>query len=277
VRQLSETTVLVTGATDGLGRALALELASKGARVLVHGRDDARLEQMLEELRARGGSDRMRAYRADFASLRQVRKLADDVLANEQELHVLVNNAGIGTNLPGGGERQESEDGVELRLAVNYLAAYLLTRRLLPLLRESVPARIVNVSSAGQAAIDFDDPMLERRYSGGQAYAQSKLALVMLTIDLAAELEGTGVTANCLHPGTYMPTKMVHASGVQPLDSLETGVRSTMHLIASPDLDGASGRYFDRMRESRALEQAYDEDARRRLRTLSEELVTSLE
>jgi NAD(P)-dependent dehydrogenase (short-subunit alcohol dehydrogenase family) len=277
VRPLSETTVLVTGATDGLGKALAVDVASKGARVLVHGRDDSRIEETLGELRQRSTSDNTRPYRADFASLREVRKLADDVLANEGELHVLVNNAGIGTNLPGGGERQESEDGVELRLAVNYLAAYLLTRRLLPLLRASAPARIVNVSSAGQAPIDFDDVMLERRYSGGQAYTQSKLALVMLTIDLAAELDGTGVTANCLHPGTYMPTKIVHASGVQPLDSLESGVRSTMHLIASPALDGASGRYFERMRESRAHEQAYDEDARRRLREWSEELVRRVE
>jgi NAD(P)-dependent dehydrogenase (short-subunit alcohol dehydrogenase family) len=277
VRPLSETTVLVTGATDGLGKALAIELASNGAGVLVHGRDEARIGETLRELRQRGGNDGVRSYRANFASLREVRDLADEILANEPELHVLVNNAGIGTNLPGAGERQESEDGYELRFTVNYLAAFLLTRRLVPLLSESEPARIVNVSSAGQAPIDFDDVMLERRYSGSQAYAQSKLALVMLTVDLAEELDGSGVTANCLHPGTYMPTKMVRASGAPVTDSLETGVRSTMQLIASPDLEGVSARYFDRLRESRALEMAYDVDSRRRLRELSEQLVRRVE
>ena len=277
MRPLSETTVLVSGATDGLGKALALELASNGATVLVHGRDEARIEQTLDELRQREESNRIRPYRADFASLRQVSKFAEDVLANERELHVLVNNAGIGTNLPGGGERGESEDGIELRFAVNYLAPFLLTRHLLPLLRSSAPARIVNVSSAGQAPIDFDDVMLERSYSGGQAYAQSKLAQIMFTLDVAAELDGSGVTATCLHPGTYMPTKMVHAAGIEPLDSLESGVRATMQLVTSPDLEGVTGRYFDRLRESRALGQAYDDDARRRLRELSEQLVRRVE
>jgi NAD(P)-dependent dehydrogenase (short-subunit alcohol dehydrogenase family) len=119
--------------------------------------------------------------------------------------------------------------------------------------------------------------MLERSYSGGQAYAQSKLAQVMFTLDVAAELDGSGVTANCLHPGTYMPTKMVHAAGIEPLDSLESGVRAAMQLVTSPDLEGVTGRYFDRLRESRALGQAYDDDARRRLRALSEQLVRRVE
>src|SRR5439155_23773043 len=138
-------------------------------------------------------------------------------------LEVLVNNAGIGTNLPGDGHRMESQDGHELRFAVNYLAPFLLTRLLQPLLVRSAPARIVNVSSAGQAPIDFDDVMLERGYDGVQAYCQSKLALVMFTFDVAEELRESGVTANCLHPGTYMPTKMVLAAGVTPQDSLERG------------------------------------------------------
>ena len=125
---------------------------------------------------------------------------------------MLLNNAGIGTTLPGGGKRQESEDGYELRFAVNYLAPFLLTRKLLPTLRHSAPARIVNVSSAGQAPIDFRDVMLKHNYDGVQAYCQSKLALVMFTFDLAEELPATTVTANCLHPATYMPTKMVLAA-----------------------------------------------------------------
>jgi NAD(P)-dependent dehydrogenase (short-subunit alcohol dehydrogenase family) len=273
MHELSKSTVLITGATDGLGKAVATELVRSGATVLIHGRDDRRGEETLREIRAEAGSDRLEWYRADLSSLAEVRDLAERIGAERHQLDVLVNNAGIGTTLPDDNGRLESKDGYELRFAVNYLAPFLLTRLLEPLLVASAPSRIVNVSSAGQAPIDFDDVMLERGYSGVQAYCQSKLALVMLTLDLAEELREREVTANCLHPGTYMPTKMVLDSGVTPLDSLETGVRSTMRLIASPELDDVSGCYFDRDRESRALGQAYDLEPRRRLRELSERLV----
>jgi len=266
------TTILVTGATDGLGRAVATELARAGANVLVHGRDDARGEQTLAEIREETGNDRLGWYRADLASLAEVRDLAERFGAEHGRLDVLVNNAGIGTTLPGDGRRIESADGYELRFAVNYLAPFLLTRLLEPLLVSSEPARIVNVSSAGQAPIDFDDVMLERGYDGVQAYCQSKLALVMSTFDLAEELQDSRVTANCLHPGTYMPTKMVLSAGATPIDSLETGVRATTRLVVAPELEGVTGRYFNRLVEGRAHAQAYDPEARRRLRELSERL-----
>ena len=131
----------------------------------------------------------------------------------------------------------------------------------------------MNVASAGQKEIDFDDVMLERGYEGWQAYCQSKLALVMLTFDLADELRDRGVTANTLHPGTFMPTKMVLEAGREPVDSLETGIQATLRLIRDPELDGVTGRYFNRQEDARALEQAYDADARERLRRLSERLV----
>jgi NAD(P)-dependent dehydrogenase (short-subunit alcohol dehydrogenase family) len=273
MRPISETTVLVTGATDGLGRSVAARLAAAGASVLLHGRDDDRGRQAQDEIRAETGSGQLRWYRADLASLAQVRELAERVIADYERLDVLVNNAGVGTTLPGGGEKVESEDGYELRFAVNYLAPFLLTRLLEPLLVGSAPARIVNVSSAGQAPLDFEDVMLERRYDGVRAYRQSKLALVMLTLDLAEKLRDKRVTANCLHPGTFMPTKMVLAAGIDPVDSLETGVEATMRLVTSADLDGVTGRYYDRLRESRALPQAYERAARERLRELSERLV----
>jgi NAD(P)-dependent dehydrogenase (short-subunit alcohol dehydrogenase family) len=261
-------TVLVTGATDGLGEALAAELAGAGATVLLHGRDQERGERALAALRAQTGNENLRWYRADLSSLAEVRSLAEQVAAEHEQLDVLVNNAGIGSH----GARAASEDGHELRFAVNYLAPFLLTRLLQPVLVRSAPARVVNVSSAGQAPIDFDDVMLERSYDGVRAYCQSKLALVMLTLDLADELAADGVTANCLHPGTYMPTKMVLAAGVTPHDSLETGVRATARLVTSPELADVSGRYFDRQAEARANAQAYDPQARRRLRELSERL-----
>jgi NAD(P)-dependent dehydrogenase (short-subunit alcohol dehydrogenase family) len=254
--------VLVTGATDGVGRALAVALAEEGHQVLVHGRSEERIEETLREVPG------ARAYRADLASLDQVRSLAADVLEHEDRLDVLVNNAGIGNSVPGGGQRQESEDGYELRFAVNYLAGYLLTRELLPLLQRSTPARIVNVASAGQMPIDFDDVMLERDYDGVRAYCQSKLAQIMHAFDLAERL-GDGVTINALHPSTYMPTKILSAS---PASTIEDGVEAIGRLAVGEDLEGVTGRYYNVLREAEANEQAYDADARRRLRELSEEL-----
>jgi len=254
--------VLITGATDGLGRALARAADEAGATVLVHGRSEQRIADALGEL-----SDRARAYRADLASLAEVRRLADEVLAAEDRLDVLVNNAGIGATVPGGGARLQSADGHELRFAVNYLAGYALTHRLLDLLKRSAPSRIVNVSSAGQAPIDFDDVMLERSYDGITAYCQSKLAQILFTFDLTEELDGTGVIATCLHPSTYMPTKMV----ASPISTIQDGVDATLRLMTDPPGEVA-GRYFNVQREARADGQAYDADARRRLHELSERL-----
>ena len=265
MRPVPEQTVLVTGATDGLGQALATELARAGATVAVHGRDHKRGEATLAEITKATGNDRLRWYRADLAHLSEVRDLAAAVAADNPRLDALVSNAGIGTG-PGG--RQESADGIELRFAVNYLAGYLLTRLLLPTLRCSAPARIVQVSSAGQSPIDFDDVMLTRSYSGGQAYCQSKLAQIMFTFDLAEELVGTGVTATALHPATYMPTKMVS----RPVSTLQSGVDATLRLVIDPALDGVTGRYFNGQREARADPQAYDPAARGRLRKLSDQL-----
>jgi NAD(P)-dependent dehydrogenase (short-subunit alcohol dehydrogenase family) len=263
---MSERTILITGATNGLGEGLAERLAPTGARLLLHGRDDEKGERLLDRLRPSAGGE-LEWLRADLASLGQVADLADRVM-EEARLDVLVNNAGVGS----AGGREESADGYELTFAVNYLAPFALTRRLLPLLERSAPSRIVNVASAGQAPIDFDDVMLERSYDGSQAYAQSKLALVMFTLDLAEELGGTGVTANSLHPGTYMPTGMVKAAGIRPVTPLEDGIEATLRLIEDPDVENVSGSYFDGVDESAPHPAAYAAEARRRLRELSEEL-----
>ena len=263
---MSERTILITGATDGLGKGLARDLAPTGARLILHGRNEEKGQALLEELGPLATGE-LEWRLADLSSLDEVRALAED-LEVEERLDVLVNNAGVGT----AGPREESEDGYEMTFAVNYLAPFLLTRQLLPLLKRSAPSRIVNVSSAGQAPIDFDDLMLERSYSGFQAYCQSKLALVMFTFDLAEELEGTGVTANCLHPGTYMPTNMVREAGVDPVTPLEDGIAATLRLVSSPEVEDTNGHYFDGTSESAPLPQAADPEARRRLRELSSEL-----
>jgi NAD(P)-dependent dehydrogenase (short-subunit alcohol dehydrogenase family) len=269
---IEEQVMLVTGATDGLGKAVALDLAQRGATVLVHGRDEQRIKATIEELQERSGNTRLRGYCADFSQLAAVARLADELLAREPALHVLVNNAGIGTDVPGGKARQESQDGHELRFAVNYLAPFLLTQRLLPRLVASAPARIVNVSSIGQQPIDFDDPMIEHGYSGERAYCQSKLAQILFTIELSQRLRGTNVTVNALHPATYMPTKIV----AKPVSTLEEGTRATVRLIVEPDFAQRSGLYFNVERESSPNAQAADEAARVRLWELSERLTNQI-
>jgi NAD(P)-dependent dehydrogenase (short-subunit alcohol dehydrogenase family) len=266
---MSGKTALITGSTDGVGRRVAERLAAAGATVIVHGRDKTRAEELVSRLRDKGG--KAAYYLADLSSLEEVRTLADAIERDHDRLDVLINNAGIGTS-GGGAGRQVSRDGSELRFAVNYLAGFLLTRRLLPLLKASTPARIVNVSSAGQQAIDFSDVMLTRGYSGVRAYCQSKLAQIIFTFDLAEELMGSGVTVNCLHPATYMDTTMVRQAGVAPLSTVEQGADAILNLATSNALDGQTGLYFDGMRPSRANAQAYDVAARRELRTLSQSL-----
>src|ERR1019366_5061648 len=238
-------TVLVTGSTDGVGRYVAAKLASAGAKVLIHGRDKERARTLADEIRGQGCSEPV-FYQADLSSLAAARRL--------------------------GTERRTSADGHELRFAVNYLSGFLLAHLLLPLLKASAPSRIVNVASLGQHPLDFDDVMLTKGYTGTRAYAQSKLAQIMFTVDLARELEGSGVTVNALHPATYMNTTMVREGGITPISTVEQGGEAILHLAAGDDVAGKSGLFFNGMQQSQANPQAYDEAARKRLRTLSLEL-----
>jgi NAD(P)-dependent dehydrogenase (short-subunit alcohol dehydrogenase family) len=271
-RAAEDTVALVTGSTDGLGRALAQRLAQFGLSVHIHGRSAGKLETVRREIVTETGNERVFPHLADLASMAEVRGLADEI-AGLDALHLLVNNAGIGSGLPDSPDREESKDGIELRFAVNYLAGFVLTERLLPLLERSAPARIVMVASLGQAALDFDDPMLESSlYEGRRAYAQSKLAQITYANGLAAQLDGTGVTVNSLHPATFMPTKIVLDERGTSVDSLERGVEATLRVALDPELDHISGHFFDREREAQAESQAYDPAAQQQLRELSEKL-----
>ena len=263
-------TVLITGSTDGVGRYVATQLATAGATVLIHGRDRARAKTLSDEIKRAGGGEPV-FYQADLSSLADTRKLADAVLADHRRLDVFISNAGIGSQNDGPA-RQTSADGHELRFAVNYLSGFLLAHRLLPLLKASAPSRIVNVASLGQHPIDFDDVMITKGYNGSRAYAQSKLSQIMFTIDLAEALKGSGVTVNSLHPATYMNTTMVRAGGITPMSTVEQGGEAILHLVTGDDVVNKSGLFFNGMNEAKANPQAYDAEARKRLRALSLEL-----
>ena len=258
--------VLVTGSTGGLGREVARRLASGGAHVIVHGRNRERGTSLVEEIE-REGHGSARFYAADLASFKQVRAFGEAILRDYDRLDALVNNAGFGSAPD---ERLLSEDGHEFRFQVNYLSGFLLTRMLMPRLLESAPSRIVNVSSLAQTPIDFDDVMIRNDFSGRRAYAQSKLAQVMFTLDLAEELEGTGVMVNSLHPATYMDTGMVRRLGVTPRATVAEGADAVMQLVTSTDIE--AGQFFNGLRPWRANGQAYDREARARLKRLSEQL-----
>jgi NAD(P)-dependent dehydrogenase (short-subunit alcohol dehydrogenase family) len=266
---VSKKTVLITGSTDGVGKVVARDLAAAGAHVLLHGRSAEKGAAVLGEIRAATGNDRLELEIADLASLAETRGLAERVLARHRRLDVLINNAGIGFGPRGAQQRQESRDGHELRFAVNYLSHFLLTELLLPLLRRSTPARIVNVALAGQYPLDFADLMLARAYDGTRAYRQSKLAQIMFTIDLAEELDGSGVSVNSLHPATFMNTRMVLESVGQAMSSVEEGAEAILYLATAPELEAVSGRYFNGKQPARPNPQADDATARRRLWQLS--------
>jgi NAD(P)-dependent dehydrogenase (short-subunit alcohol dehydrogenase family) len=255
MRPLEEQTILVTGSSDGLGRRVAAELAARGAPVLVHGRNPEKTAFAAREI----GSERFLV--ADFGSLDEVRRIAAEV----DSLDALVNNAGVIVR-----ERRESADGYELTFAVNYLAHFLLTALLLSKLRE--PARIVNVASIGQTPLDFDDLMLERGYEAYRAYAQSKLAQILFTFELAERVGDRDVTVNAVHPATLMDTKMVRETFGRARSSVAEGAEAVVRLVSDPELDGVTGRYFEGKREAAAHQQAYDPEARPRLWELSEEL-----
>lgn len=259
--------VLITGSTDGLGRDVARRVAAAGATVLITGRSAARGDSLVDEIR-RTGRGRARFYRADLASLAEVHRLADAVLRDHQRLDVLINNAGVGFVFDS--TRLFSAEGYEMHFAVNYLAHYLLTQRLLPRIVASAPARIINVSSGSQTPIDFDDVMMSKGYTGARGYAQSKLAQVLMTIDMAPDLERQGVLTYSLHPATTMATTMARALNVTPRSTIAEGVESVVNAMTTTE---PTGTFFNQLKPWKANAQAYDAAARQKLREVSEQLL----
>jgi NAD(P)-dependent dehydrogenase (short-subunit alcohol dehydrogenase family) len=262
---------LVTGATSGIGLVTAHELARRGARVVLVGRNREKCDAAVRQIQTGTGNQQVEALLADLSAQQQVRDLARQFRERHPRLDVLVNNAGGIWR-----RRQKTVDGLEMTFAVNHLAYFLLTLSLLDLLKASAPARVVNVSSRAHegATLDFDDLQGERRYGGWRAYCRSKLANLLFTYELARQLAETGVTANALHPG-WVATGFAGNNGwrgrvFQFLArcfalSPEQGARTIVYLATSPEVEGVSGRYFDREKAIASSPASYDEDAARRL------------
>ena len=280
VHPMTGKTVLITGGTGGIGKATAIGLARAGARVGIVGRDATRGEAAAADIRSASGNPSVDVFTADMSSQAEVRRLAAEVLDRYPRLDVLVNNVGGFW-----AHRRVTADGLEHTFAVNHLAGFLLTNLLLDRLVASAPARVVTVSSGAQSMgrIDFDDLQGARKYSGQRAYNQSKLANVMFTFELGRRLEGTGVTANVLHPGVtrtafgaedqawYFTT----GSGLARrfMKSPEQGAQTPILLASSPEVEGVSGTYFANGKPKEANKLAYDTDAAARLWRVSAELV----
>jgi retinol dehydrogenase-14 len=275
---MGEKVCLITGATSGIGKATAMGLANMGASVVMVGRDRGKGEAVMAEIKEKSGNASVDLMLADVSSQEEIRRLADEFKEAFPRLDVLINNAGVFRS-----KRITSADGIEMTFAINHLAYFLLTNLLLDVLKASAPSRIVNVSSGEQrnATIDFDNLQGEKGYKGPKAYSQSKLATVLFTYELARRLEGTGVTANCLHPGVVGTNFGSGVSGVSgfmvraltPLmKSPEKGAETSIYLASSPEVEGVSGRYFVKKAEARSSDVSYDERLARRLWEVSAEL-----
>jgi NAD(P)-dependent dehydrogenase (short-subunit alcohol dehydrogenase family) len=259
---------IVTGANSGIGKQTAGALALAGARVVMVCRDRARGEAARSEIKSKTGSDSVELMLCDLSSQKSIREFADEFKRTHDRLDALVNNAGVYIR-----KREVTTDGIETTFAVNHLAYFLLTNSLLDLLKRSAPARIINVASAAHtsAKLDFDNLQGEKGYSGVRAYANSKLANILFTYELARQLAGTSVTANCLHPG-------VVATGIfralpTPVEALiklfmmtpEKGAETSIYLASSPEVEGVTGKYFVKKVETKTSPESYNVDAGKRL------------
>lgn len=267
---IQDRTVLITGSTDGIGLQSALELARLGARVILHGRTEERIHTAMMHLR-RADVDVAGAVTGDFADFASVRRMAAELRASFPALSVLVNNAGVYMS-----DAVRTVDGYETTWQVNHLSMMLLTEQLLLTMKDAVPARIVNVSSIAhtRGRIDFNNLNGEREYDAYGAYAQSKLANVLFTYELAAKLHGSGITVNCLHPGVIGTKLLREGFGIDGA-SVEEGAATSVYLASADEVADVSGKYFVRKKITPSSAASYDLELMRRLWDVSEEQIHS--
>ena len=258
-------TILITGATDGIGKQTALRLAQMGARILLHGRNLEKGEKVRQEIISKSGNPKVELLIADLQSLKQVRQLASDVKKTTSRLDILINNAGIYMK-----KRRLSEDGYEMTFAVNHLAPFLLTNLLLDLLKKSAPARVVTVSSVGHKLVYLNLADLQGKFFFWDwvAYCRSKLLNVLFTFELSERLKGTGVVANAVHPGV-ITTNLLKKAKIGSSASVEDGADPLVYLATSPELNNVSGKYFNRMKVSKANRLSTYDKLRKKIWTLS--------
>jgi NAD(P)-dependent dehydrogenase (short-subunit alcohol dehydrogenase family) len=277
-QHLEGKTCLITGATSGIGRFTALELARMGAELFLICRNKARADETIGEIRETTGNKNVHLLHADLGSQRQIRGVAAEFLATGRPLHVLVNNAGLGNT-----KRMVTEDGIEMVFAVNHLAYFSLTMLLLDRIKQSAPARIVNVASEAHrfGTINLDDLGAERRYRTFGVYAQSKLANILFSYELARRLGGTGVTVNCLHPGGIASglwtnngvlAQFIMKAGKLFLKTPEQGAQTTIYLASSAEVEGVAGKYYANCKPKNSNKESYDLDVARRLWDVSERM-----
>ncbi|MCK5765809.1 MAG: SDR family oxidoreductase [Bacteroidales bacterium] len=262
-------TVLITGATDGIGKRTAIELAKMGARVIIHGRNKTHGEETLAEIESINGNGSVSYENADLASLSQVKKLAGSVMQSHEKLDVLINNAGVFTR-----GQLFSTDGYEMTFAVNHLAHFALSLQLLPLLKKAEQGRIITVSSVAHTnspRIEFDDIQEINTYIDYSAYALSKLANVLFSKELSERLKGTAVTSNSLHPGVITTKLLYEGFGISG-SSVDKGCRTSVHLASREALSATTGKYFSESKQAEPSAFSYDPGARRNLWELSEEI-----
>ncbi len=260
--------VFITGATDGIGKQSAIELARQDYHVIIHGRSDESVNQALEDIRKELGKDDVTGFSGDFEVLSEVRDLAEKVKKNYDKLDILVNNAGIFQKT-----RELTQDGFEKTFQVNYLAHFLLTNLLMDLLENAERARVVNVSSmVHSTAIDFDNLQGEKNFGGSAAYGLSKLCNVLFTFKLAREKGNSNLTSNCLHPGV-ISTKLLKQNYGDIGSAVEEGAKNIIYVATSDDIEGVSGKYFVNQMPQSSATVAYEISVQDRLWEVSKEMV----
>ncbi len=269
---------LVTGGNSGIGKSVALGLAKMGATVVVVSRNKEKGQTAVTDIIEKSGNKNVELIQADMSSQNSIHQLVNEFRARHEKLHLLINNAGVYLT-----KRSETEDGLESTFAVNHLGPFLLTSLLVDILKASAPSRIVNVTSDAHkgARINFEDLQGEKKFSGWQAYGQSKLAMILYTHGLSKKLEGTGVTVNSAHPGVVRTNFAKNNGGLVMLGfrflgmffiSPESAAKRILYVATSPDLEGVTGKYFTKMHEVKSSQESYDDDSARRLWQISEQL-----